>query len=62
MKTRTTSKYAIPGGTSAKPASVESRSEMRECIFNKGQSKRIWNELYKVLSNVCTISSEMPPF
>lgn len=24
------------------------RTEMRECIFNKGQSKRIWNELYKV--------------
>ena len=21
---------------------------MRECVFNKGQSKRIWNELYKV--------------
>lgn len=21
---------------------------MRECIFQKGQSKRIWNELYKV--------------
>ena len=21
---------------------------MRECIFNKGQSKRIWNELFKV--------------
>ena len=24
------------------------RPETRECIFNKGQSKRIWNELYKV--------------
>ena len=24
------------------------RAEMRECIFNKGQSKRIWNELFKV--------------
>ena len=24
------------------------RSEEREPIFNKGQSKRLWNELYKV--------------
>lgn len=27
------------------------RSEMRECIFSKGQSKRIWNELYKVIDS-----------
>jgi len=27
------------------------RAEMRECIFNKGQSKRIWNELYKVIDS-----------
>lgn len=28
--------------------SMHIRTEMRECIFNKGQSRRIWNELYKV--------------
>lgn len=27
------------------------RPETRECIFNKGQSKRIWNELYKVVDS-----------
>ena len=27
----------------------DSRSEVREAIFSKGQSKRIYNELYKVL-------------
>ena len=26
----------------------EARAEMRECVFSKGQSKRIWNELHKV--------------
>ena len=26
----------------------DTKKEMRECIFNKGQSKRLWNELYKV--------------
>ena len=26
------------------------REEMRECIYNKGQSKRIWSELYKVFN------------
>ena len=30
------------------PPPVALRDEMRECIFNKGQSKRIWNELFKV--------------
>ena len=35
-----------------------SRKEMRECIFNKGQSKRIWNELYKVsISSASTLIS-----
>ncbi len=25
--------------------------ETRECIFSKGQSKRIWNELHKVVDS-----------
>uniref|UniRef100_A0A6A7G1G5 Nucleolar GTP-binding protein 2 n=1 Tax=Hirondellea gigas TaxID=1518452 RepID=A0A6A7G1G5_9CRUS len=29
----------------------EFSSQMRECIFNKGQSKRIWGELYKVIDS-----------
>jgi len=28
--------------------SIQFRMEMRECIFSKGQSKRLWNELFKV--------------
>ena len=27
------------------------RTEMQECIFSKGQSKRLWNELYKVIDS-----------
>ncbi len=27
------------------------RLEARECIFSKGQSKRLWNELYKVVDS-----------
>jgi nuclear GTP-binding protein len=29
----------------------EAREEMRECIYSKGQSKRLWNELYKVIDS-----------
>ena len=27
------------------------KPEPRECIFSKGQSKRLWNELYKVVDS-----------
>ena len=27
------------------------KPEARECIFSKGQSKRLWNELYKVVDS-----------
>ena len=27
------------------------KPETRECIFSKGQSKRIWNELHKVVDS-----------
>ena len=42
--------------------SLLSRREMRECIFNKGQSKRIWNELYKVWIQLLQWSCENTDF
>lgn len=39
--------------------SVDTETSAVEPIFKKGQSKRIWNELYRVLdASVCTIAAE----
>ncbi|CDK28528.1 unnamed protein product [Kuraishia capsulata CBS 1993] len=35
----------------ADPSTNEWSAEAKEAIFNKGQSKRIWNELYKVIDS-----------
>ncbi len=35
------------------------RNEMRECIFSKGQSKRLWNELYKVSEIVVLVNTSL---
>lgn len=39
------------GRDSTNPPVVESNATAREPIFSKGQSKRIWNELYKVIDS-----------
>ncbi len=40
---------AVPGGVAAGEAASGVREGRREDVFNKGTSKRIWGELYKVL-------------
>lgn len=45
----------VSGDVPVEDGAVETASTAREAIFSKGQSKRIWNELYKVIDSADVI-------
>lgn len=49
-------KYDISKDRSRVDAEPEDKKEAREMIMFKGQSKRLWNELYKVNTNVLNLN------